>query len=133
MARTVEGDPASPLNKWPLLLNEESIKPIFSCCLGCKQEGKWTAWLDWFGREKEGSLFYNGIFYFRFMLPFWIGVGIRWAGGNPTRREYLQTGIGWKGNGRFAILLRIQSDRSAAEGTSGPNYGQAEGFNCGTK
>ena len=103
MTLIVEGNPACILNKWPLLLDEEIIKPIVSGCLGCKQGGKWTAWLDWFGREKEGSLFYNGIFYFRFMLPFFIGGSFRWAGSNPTRKEYLQFAFGWKGNGRFTI------------------------------
>lgn len=42
-------------------------------------------------------------------------------------------GIGWKLNGRFGAIFRWQSDESAAEGTHGPNYGQATGWECGTK
>lgn len=30
------------------------------------------------------------------------------------------------------VLLRIQSDATSAAGSSGPNYGQATGFNYGT-
>lgn len=76
------------------------------------------------------SLFMNGLFFIQLRLPFWIGVQIRWA---ATGRAYLQTGLGWKGNGRLAVLLRMQSDESAAVGMDGPNYGQAVGFMDGTK
>ena len=120
------------LNLWPFLIEKESIKPVFSVCLGCKEDGKWNSWVRW--RESDDtSLFHNGIFYFRFMLPFWIGLHIRWAGSNPEKREFMQTGFGWKGNGRIGILFRIQSDYSGAAGVSGHNYGQSTGFDCGNK
>lgn len=85
------------------------------------------------GREETKSLFYNSVFYVRLMLPFWVGMQIRWAGKSKLAKEYLQLGIGWKLNGRFGVLCRVQSDANAAAGVSGPNHGQAKGFNYGTK
>lgn len=73
------------------------------------------------------SLFMNGALFIQFRLPFWIGLHIRF---HP---KYLfQTGLGWKANGRLAILCRVQTDESAASGMDGPNYGQASGFSDGT-
>ena len=121
------------LNLWPFCLDADSIKPIFALCIGCKQDGKWSSWFSWIGNKNEDSLFYNGVIYIRFMLPFWVGVQIRWRGYDPFSKEFLQTGIGWKGNGRIALLFRIQSDLSGAEGMTGHNYGQAIGWQCGAK
>lgn len=76
------------------------------------------------------SLFYNAVFFLRLALPFGIFFGFRWSS-SSTKKALMQCGIGWKLNGRLAVLFRIQSDESAAQGTSGPNYGQATGFNYG--
>jgi hypothetical protein len=78
------------------------------------------------------SLYYNGMFYFRLCLPFWIGLGLRWRG-TGQGREYFQFGIGWKTNGQAGLNFRFQSDASAAVGTTGPNFGQAVGWAEGTK
>lgn len=74
------------------------------------------------------SLFMNGVFFIQLRLPFWIGFQIR-----PFTSRYFQCGIGWKGNGRLAVLLRIQTDKGSAEGMDGPNYGQATYMDDGTK
>lgn len=86
-----------------------------------------------FGRDETVSLFYNAALYVRVMFPFWIGVQIRWAGKDPYAKEFLQFGLGWKLNGRLAALFRIQSDVKSAAGVSGPNVGQAIGWEYGTK
>src|SRR4030067_3421167 len=114
---------------------EKYIFPLFTICLGYKNaEGKW----DWdvsFGRDKSESLFYNGALFIRVMFPFFVGIGIRWAGKDVTAREFLQTYIGIKLNGEWAVMprFRIQSDESAARGTTGPNHDQARGWKAGTK
>lgn len=75
----------------------------------------------------ELSLFWNAQFFLRISFPFGGFFGMRLG---PV---YLfQTGFGWKLNGRFGILFRIQTDASAAAGVTGPNYGQATGYNFGT-
>jgi hypothetical protein len=74
------------------------------------------------------SLFMNGVFFIQIRLPFWIGVHIR-----PFTKKYFQTGIGWKGNGRFAVLFRFQTDESSAKGMDFANTGQSTGMNDGTK
>jgi hypothetical protein len=84
-------------------------------------------------RSESQSLYYNAAFYFRFAFPFWVGLGIRWAGKDITKREYFQFGIGWKFNGHPGLNFRFQSDESSAAGTTGPNYGQAVGWYDGTK
>ena len=73
------------------------------------------------------SLFMNGVLFFQLRLPFWVGLQLR------LHPKYLfQTGLGWKANGRLAMLFRVQTDTSAAIGMDGPNTGQATGFNDGT-
>ena len=79
----------------------------------------------------NGSLFYNAVFFVRFSLPFGLFWSIRWAE-STTKKSIWQSGIGCKLNGRFAILFRVQSDKSSAAGVTGPNFGQATGFNYGT-
>ena len=118
---------------------EKYIFPLFTICLGHKNaEGKW----DWdvsFGRDKSESLFYNGAIIIRVMFPFFVGIGIRWSEKGVVifgkSRAFLQTYIGIKLNGEWAVMprFRIQSDESAARGTSGANHGQATGWNAGTK
>ena len=74
------------------------------------------------------SLFMNGLLFLQLRLPFWVGIQIR-----PFTKRYLQCGFGWKGNGRLALLLRIQTDESSAIGMDGPNYGQTTYMNDGNK
>lgn len=81
----------------------------------------------------DGSLYYNGMLFFRIGFPFYVGAMLRWAGSDPHSKEYLQFGFGWKMNGRFTITLRVQSDLGAAEGMDGANYGQAIGWADGPK
>ena len=66
----------------------------------------------------------------RLSLPFDVRFGIRWSG-SSTAKAILQTGIGFKGNGRFAPTFRIQSDDSSAAGYNSPNPGQARGWEYG--
>lgn len=73
------------------------------------------------------SLFYNAVLFLRLSLPFGVFFGCRLSS------NYLfQCGLGWKLNGRIALLFRVQTDESAAKGVSGPNFGQARGFDYGT-
>lgn len=124
---TIEGDPESPLNKWPLLLDTDSIRSVGIAWL-FKEQGKWVFMPRITG---ERSLFYNSLLFLRLSLPFGVFASIRWSD-SSTAKALLQVGIGWKLNGRIAILLRIQSDATSAAGSSGPNYGQAQGFEYGT-
>lgn len=122
MTLTVEGDPSSPLNKWPLLLDTDSIKSIGIAWL-FKENGTWNFLPRLTGSQ---SLFYNAQFFLRLTFPFGIFFGAR------IGSTYLfQCGVGWKLNGRIAVLFRVQTDASAAAGTSGPNYGQATGYEYG--
>jgi hypothetical protein len=105
------------LNAWPLCLDALSVDSLFS-----------FAW-DVQGRyyPEDYSLFYNGYFFVRLTWPFGI-----WLHLKPRPDLRFQCGIGWKLNGRFALLLRAQSDQSATAGTHGPNTGQARGWERGT-
>lgn len=85
-----------------------------------------------FGRQQTQSLYYNGIVFIRFMLPFYVGFMFRWSG-STTKKAYLQTHAGWKLNGNLAVTLRIQSDLDAATGHQFPNSGQALGWADGPK
>lgn len=84
-----------------------------------------------FGSAHKESLYYNGIIFFRVMLPFFVGLQVRW--GKDVKPSFFQTHIGWKLNGRLAIALRFQSDASAAAGMDFPNPGQAQGWSDGGK
>lgn len=116
-----------------LTLKPQYIVPLVAICIGYKvaaKENRGSGWgaRIWFGRVADEKLFYNGIFFVRIMFPFFIGIGIRWAGSNPTKRELLQTYVGWKLNGFFSAVFRIQSDLSAKEGFTSPNPNLVEGF-----
>ena len=117
-----------------------------------KEGEKWMFMPRITGRQ---SLFFNAVFFLRYTIapptiimsllsvychslwPLLFGVffSIRWAkigpvlGGKP--RSFLQAGIGYKLNGRFGLLLRMQNDISSASGVTGANVGQAKGFNYG--
>ena len=128
------------LNAWPFCLHKESIKPVLRLTLGYKEraaEGEQDKW-KWgdvlVGRSAEDkSLYRNGVFFLRFMRPFFIGISIRWAGKDPGAREYAQAGLGWKLNGRFTVTVRVKSDIDSAEGEHGPNFDQAQGWAGGNK
>src|SRR4030067_2420623 len=113
---------------------EKYIFPLFTICLGAKYKNGWGGHIG-LGKTDSDSLFYNGALFIRVMFPFFIGIGIRWAGKDVTAREFLQTYIGIKLNGEWAVMprFRIQSDESAARGTTGPNPDQARGWKAGTK
>lgn len=72
------------------------------------------------------SLYMNGILFFRFALPFYISLQLKFS-----RDIRYQFGLGWKLNGRFTITARRQSTDSAATGMDGYNYGQAIGWEDG--
>ena len=113
-------------------LDPRYVVRVVSGCFGFKTEKGWAVgWLA-FGNAMSQSLYYNGMFYFRLCLPLWIGLGLRWRG-TGIGREYFQFGIGWKTSGQAGLNFRIQSDASAAAGTTGPNSGQAIGWAEGTK
>jgi hypothetical protein len=78
------------------------------------------------------ALYQNGIFFFRFAVPFFVGFMLRWSGRTDCA-AYLQTHIGWKLNGRLAVAFRVQSDASAEIGMDAPNLGQAKGWARGSK
>jgi len=61
------------------------------------------------------------------------GMHFRWSGKDVTKREFLQTYVGWKLNGFFSAVFRVQSDDSAAEGFTSPNPNLAQGWYDGAK
>ena len=84
-------------------------------------------------KQVHDALIDNGVIFFRLMLPFFIGLQIRWSGDLNEKRQYLQTHFGWKGNGVFGLAFRLQNDASAARGYTHPNVGQAVGWADGGK
>lgn len=93
-----------------------------------KEGGKWKFIPRITGQQ---SLFFNAVFFLRLSLPFGVFFSFRWSA-SSVKKALLQTGIGWKLNGRLAVLLRIQSDISSAKGVTGPNVNQAVGFYYGS-
>jgi hypothetical protein len=92
-----------------------------------KEGGRWV-----FRPRVTGNvaLFYNAVFFLRLCWPFGVFWMVRWAASGD--KQFAQGGGGYKLNGRLTITLRIQNDASAAAGVTGPNVGQATGFNYGT-
>lgn len=133
-----ETDPRLPnwlntvLNTPPFLFPIEFIHPVLCIVLGFKRAGAWV--LGKIGRGPgvpgQGTMFWNGIFEVRFMLPFYMNFMIRWSA--TSSPSYFQFQFGWKLNGRFAIAFRFLDDASAAAGVLNPNTDQAGGFNEGT-
>lgn len=125
--RTVENENGGfldrVLNLWPMCLDTDSIKSVALAWL-FKDGGKWRFLPRFCG---DTALFYNAQFFIRLSWPFGVFLHIRLG-----PRYLFQCGLGWKLNGRFAILFRIQTDASAAAGVSGPNYGQSGGYEFGT-
>ena len=123
-------------------LPEWAVVPLIAVAIGFEDKGLQEGAWKWTRRltcrisplyTDNLSLYYNGIFYFRLMFPFWVGFQIRWAGKDPYAKEYFQFGFGWKGNGKPGINFRRQSDLSAAEGYTHANVGQAVGWSDGPK
>lgn len=79
------------------------------------------------------SLYRNGIVCVRVMLPFFVGVFLRWRWDDTTAKSFLTMHAGWKLSGELGFALRVQSDESSARGTTGPNAGQAWGLSDGDK
>ena len=104
------------LNAWPFCLDSESIGTV---AFAFDRRGVYM--------PEDYSLFYNGFVFLRLTFPFGI-----WLHVKPLRNLRIQTGIGWKLNGRVGLTLRAQTDASAADGEHGPNYGQASGWARGT-
>lgn len=92
-----------------------------------KEGGQWKFMPRITGQQ---SLFFNAVFFLRLSLPLGIFASVRWSSATD-KKSLLQTGFGWKLNGRLGILMRIQSDKTSAAGVTGPNLGQATGFNYG--
>lgn len=63
----------------------------------------------------EDSLFWNAALFVRLVFPLGVYVQVRWSG-NTEGKAYVQFGLGYKLNGRFGALFRIQSDDSAKVG-----------------
>ncbi len=121
--KNIEGNPAAWHNRWPILIDTDSIRSIGIAWI-FKDAGRWCLAPRLTGDQ---SLYYNAQFFLRASLPFGIFFGMRLS------RDYLfQCGLGWKLNGRLAILCRVQTDASAAKGVTGPNYGQSGGWDYGT-
>lgn len=123
----IEGNPDDLLNQWPWLIDTDSVSSIGVAWL-FKEDGAWCFKPRITG---ERSLFYNAVFFARINWPLGVFASFRWSASTTTKALF-QTGIGWKLNGRIAVLLRIQSDATSAAGSAGPNYGQATGFDFGT-
>jgi hypothetical protein len=123
-----EGEPWLMWKLGNLLTVDQDIVKSIGIAWGFKEDGKWN-WIP--RRTPNGSLFMNAVFFFRLNWPLGIFWSIRWSE-SSEKKALLQSGIGFKLNGRFAILLRAQSDETSARGVTGPNYGQARGFEYGT-
>jgi hypothetical protein len=123
-----EGEPWLLWKLGNLLTVDQDIVKSIGIAWGFKENGKWN-WMP--RRTTEQSLFFNSILFFRVNWPLGFFWSLRWSG-SEDRKALFQTGIGFKLNGRFAILLRVQSDDTSARGVTGPNYGQARGFEYGT-
>jgi hypothetical protein len=105
------------LNAWPLCVHTDAVATLFALALDA--QGIY--------RPDSRSLFYNGFVMVRLTWPFGIWLHIK-----PTSTGRFQCGIGWKLNGRIALLFRWQTDASAAAGVRGPNVGQASAWDRGT-
>lgn len=117
-------------------IDPRHVVPLVCFQWGCSEKGDkpdlTSAWIEWGRSDKDYSLYHNGLFFLRLTWPLGFFWGLRWTG-KPVKRQYLQTGIGYKLNGQWAFTFRFQNDKSAAEGTWGPNVGQSSRWQCGSK
>lgn len=91
-----------------LELAPHRIYTLFAICLN---PHKFKVWV--FGDNPQ-SLFMNGLFYFRFTLPFHVALMVRWSA--DAKRAYLQTHFGFRPvDGRLACVFRIQGDASPSK------------------
>jgi hypothetical protein len=79
------------------------------------------------GSGDEQSLYWNAALFVRVNAPFGFWLGVRLGGD-----KLFQCGIGYKLSGVLGANFRVQTDDSAAAGTTGPNYGQERGWWDGT-
>lgn len=83
--------------------------------MGVFQFGPFTTSGTGFKYFSHDALFWNALFFVRFVWPLGVFIQLRWSG-ETDRRAYVQFGFGWKLNGRLAFIFRIQSDDSAKVG-----------------
>ena len=114
------------LNSFPFLLDDSKIKTIGVAWI-FKENNQW----NFKPRITGDAQYYNAAFFIRYGLPFAFFFMIRWSA--IGKRQFIQTGIGWKQNGRFAIHRRIQSDASSAAGYHAglPNTDHASAWDYG--
>ena len=114
------------LNSFPFCLDDSKIKTIGIAWL-FRENNRWNVT----PRITGDAQYYNAMFFMRIGLPFALFFMIRWSA--TGRRQFIQFGIGWKQNGRFAIHRRIQSDASSAIGYHAglPNTDHVTGFDYG--
>jgi hypothetical protein len=140
MTRTLRDDGSllSRLGNWTAI-PMEWIKRVVYIQSGYIGVNGWSLGrIKWFTQSDDDGMFRNGVFFFRFMLPFCVCIQLRWFGadhqiGKYLLPEYMQILIGWKINGRLGIEWRFQDDASAAAGTTAPNFNQAVGWADGWK
>ena len=122
--------PGEPWLLWKLgnllTVDQDFMKSVGWVC-GFRFGGKWQ-WKPI--KVSNQSLFYNGVFFIRFNWPLGLFGSFRWSAATD-RKALFQFGIGFKLNGRFALLLRVQSDKTSAAGVTGKNMGQRTGFDYG--
>jgi len=136
-------------------IDPAKVRPVISITWGCgtKKRPDPKKLIVARGSDRTRSLFYNGIVFFRFALPFLVCIQVRWSrclgpaprwlarlpwwlGGRGDWPDFWQFAIGWKLNGRAACSSRLQSDKSGFESNVSAarnNVGQAQGWACGTK
>ncbi len=120
------------LNTPPFLLPMEWVVPVLCITCGFLAARNGRLILARVDRGENPQMYSNGAFMLRFMLPFWVGLQVRWSG-STTQPAYLQIGAGWKINGRFALTCRVNDDAGAAAGVLAPNSDQAIGWGEGGK
>jgi hypothetical protein len=117
------------LDKFPFVLRKDSMRSFaFAWLFIDPATGKWDLRPR---RCENASQFYNAVFFLRLSWPFGVSLSLRFSDSTQAH-AIIQLTLGWKLNGRIAFELRLQSDQTSAAGVSGPNTGQATGWNFGT-
>ena len=137
MTRNLETDPKYPtwynnlMNSWFFCLPGELCWTLFMLSFGFKEKAyPDNPWRYIALRAQVGGrdLFWNSILSVSVGFPFCVAVQVRWS-----VTTCLQIIIGWKPNGRFTLVRRVQTDAQAATGVSAPNPGEATGWVGGVK